>query len=171
MTLAQVAREATARYRFRALMVVTFAGLALILAMVGVFGVLAYSVQQRMREFGVRIALGATTTHVLGLGAGQRGTGDWRRRHHRLGLAMALAQMVATFLFGVPPRDPLTFAAVTIVLAITAASPARCRPSAPHELTRRSRSERSSVAAGQRRRGSGCSLRSAAISSSLARIA
>jgi putative ABC transport system permease protein len=121
VTLAQVAREATARYRFRALMVVTFAGLALILAMVGVFGVLAYSVQQRMREFGVRIALGATTTHVLGLVLGSAARVIGVGVIIGLGLAMALAQMVATFLFGVPPRDPLTFAAVTIVLAITAA--------------------------------------------------
>jgi putative ABC transport system permease protein len=121
VTLAQIAREATARYRFRAVMVVTFAGLALVLAMVGVFGVLAYSVQQRTREFGVRIALGATTTHVLGLVLGSAARVIGAGVLIGLVLAIAFAQAVSTFLFGVPPRDPVTFAAVTIVLAITAA--------------------------------------------------
>src|SRR6185295_6202156 len=53
MTLQDVAWEATERHRFRAVMVMTFAGLALLLAMVGVFGILAYSVQQRVRDFAV----------------------------------------------------------------------------------------------------------------------
>ena len=70
MTLDDVAWEATARHRFRAVLVTTFAGLALLLAMVGLFGVLAYSVQQRVRDFGVRRALGATTGDVLRLVAG-----------------------------------------------------------------------------------------------------
>ena len=67
ITLDDVASEATGRQRFRAWLVMTFAGLALMLAMVGVFGIIAYSVQQRIREFGVRIALGASTGTVLGL--------------------------------------------------------------------------------------------------------
>jgi putative ABC transport system permease protein len=121
VTLAQVAQEATARYRFRAVLVVTFAALALVLAAVGVFGVLAYSVQQRMREFAVRIALGATTTNVLSLvmrsAARMIGTGAALG----LGAALILAQAVSAFLFGVAPRDPLTFLSVTAVLAITAA--------------------------------------------------
>jgi putative ABC transport system permease protein len=121
VTLAGVAREATARYRFRAMIVVTFAGLALVLAMVGVFGVLAYAVQQRNREFGVRIALGATTTDVMSLvfanAARLIGTGIVVG----IALAVAFAHAVATFLFGVPPRDPLTFASVAIVLTVTAA--------------------------------------------------
>ena len=109
------------RPRFRAAMVTTFATLALILAMVGVFGVLAYSVQQRRREFGVRMALGATTSNVLGLvlrNAGRLiGTGAL------LGLVSAalFAQSISTFLFGVRPLDPLTFAGVIAVLGATAA--------------------------------------------------
>ena len=66
-TLETVAREATARYRFRAVLVVMFAGLALVLALGGLFGVLAYVVQQRQREFGLRLALGATPADVLQL--------------------------------------------------------------------------------------------------------
>jgi|RhiMethySRZTD1v2_1073278.scaffolds.fasta_scaffold00350_17 putative ABC transport system permease protein len=120
-TMDQVAWEATGRQRFRAVMVMAFAALALMLAMVGVFGVLAYSVQQRTREFGVRIALGASAGSVLGIvlrnavrliGAGAV-----------VGLILAalLAQSIATFLFGVRPLDPLTFGAVVIVLGLTAA--------------------------------------------------
>src|SRR4029450_2246515 len=67
MTLEDIAWAATGRHRFRAVMVVPFAGLALVLAMVGVFGMLAYAVQQHVRDFGVRRALGATTKDVLRL--------------------------------------------------------------------------------------------------------
>ena len=65
LTLEDIAWAATGRHRFRAVMVVAFAALALVLAMVGVFGILAYSVQQHVREFGLRRALGATTADVL----------------------------------------------------------------------------------------------------------
>jgi putative ABC transport system permease protein len=121
VTLDQIAREATARYRFRAVMVVTFAGLALVLAMVGVFGVLAYSVQQRSREFGVRIALGATTTNVLGLVLGGAARVIGIGAVIGLMAAAALGQSISTFLFGVQPIDPVTFASVAAVLALTAA--------------------------------------------------
>ena len=118
-TLADVEWRAIARPRFRATLVTTFAGLALVLAMVGVFGVLAYSVQQRWREFGVRIALGASVGHVLGIvgraAAGMVGVGLV------VGLigAMALARFVSSFLFGVQPWDVVTFGAVAAVLAVT----------------------------------------------------
>ena len=121
VTLEQITSEATARYRFRAVMVVTFAGLALALAMVGVFGVLGYSVQQRTREFGVRIALGASTANVLGLVLGSAARLIGVGIVVGLTLALAFAQAVGAFLVGVAPRDPATFAAVTIVLTITAA--------------------------------------------------
>ncbi len=120
VTLGHVAREATARYRFRAVMVVTFAGLALLLSMVGVFGVLAYSVQQRTREFGVRIALGATPGDVLRLVL----AGAWRviATGAAVGLVLAagLSQTISSFLFGVQAMDPITFASVTGLLMVTA---------------------------------------------------
>jgi ABC-type antimicrobial peptide transport system permease subunit len=89
--------------------------------MVGVFGVLAYSVQQRTREFGVRIALGASTANVLHLVLGSAARLIGVGIVIGLTLALAFAQAVGSFLVGVPPRDPATFALVTIVLAITAA--------------------------------------------------
>jgi len=122
MTLDDVARAATSRHRFRAVAVVTFAGLALVLAMVGVFGVMAYSIQQRVREFGVRMALGATRADmlrlVLGSAAGVVAAGT------AVGLVLAsfLSRLLGTMLFGVQPLDLPTFAAVIAVLALTAAS-------------------------------------------------
>jgi putative ABC transport system permease protein len=121
MTLDDIASEATSRHRFRAVMVMTFAGLALLLAMVGVFGVLAYSVQQRTREFGVRMALGASLTDVLRLVVGSAVRLIAAGAAIGLAVAAVLGRLLATVLFGVQPLDPLTFASVTIVLALTAA--------------------------------------------------
>ena len=120
-TLADLAAESTARYRFRAVMAGTFAGLALLVAMVGVFGVLAQSVEQRRREFGVRIALGASSSDVLRLVLGSAARVIVSGAVVGLVLAAALSQSIATFLFGVQPLDPVTFAAVMGVIAITAA--------------------------------------------------
>ena len=82
-TLEDVEWAATGRHRFRAVLVAAFAALAVTLAMVGVFGILAYSVQQRMRDFGVRRALGATTSDVMRLVDRQRGALDRRWDRHR----------------------------------------------------------------------------------------
>ena len=121
MTLEDIAWAATGRHRFRAVMVIAFAALALVLAMVGVIGILAYSVQQHVRDFGVRRALGATTHDVLRLvitdAARVVATGA------AIGLALAAVggRLIQTMLFGVRPLDLATFAFVTIVLGITAA--------------------------------------------------
>jgi putative ABC transport system permease protein len=120
-TMDQVAWDATARPRFRAVMVMTFAALALLLAMVGVFGVLSYSVQQRIREFGVRIALGASAGTILKMVLAGAARVIGAGALIGLVLAAILAQTIATFLFGVKPLDPLTFVAVVVVLGITAA--------------------------------------------------
>ena len=111
-----VAAEATSRPRFRAVLVGTFAALALGLAMVGVFGLLAYSVQQRVREFGVRIAMGAATSDVMRLVLGNAA------KLTLIGLVIGLAgaarsvAIVTTLVYPVRPLDPVTFVAVPIVL-------------------------------------------------------
>jgi putative ABC transport system permease protein len=117
-TLEDVAWMATGRYRFRAALVTTFAALALVLAMVGVFGVLGYSVQQRWREFGIRRALGATTRDVLTLVVG--GGGRLVLLGTAIGLAAAAAsgRTITAFLFGVEPLDPMTFAIVALILVL-----------------------------------------------------
>ncbi len=120
MTLEDVVWEATARHRFRALLVMTFAGLALMLAMVGVFGILAYSVQQRVRDFAVRRALGATTADVLRLVATNAVRVVAAGAIIGLGLSSIMGRLLTTMLFRVEPWDPVTFLSVTIVLAITA---------------------------------------------------
>jgi putative ABC transport system permease protein len=120
-TLTDLANLTTAPHRFRAVLVGTFSALALVLAMVGIFGVLAYSVEQRAREFGVRIALGATRTNVmrLVLGSGARVVAIGGLVG--LAAAAALSRTISMFLVGVEPLDPATFGSVALILAVTAA--------------------------------------------------
>ena len=120
MTLDDIAWSATGRYRFRAVLVMTFAALALVLAMVGVFGVLGYAVQQRSREFGLRMALGATSGNVLRLVLGSASRLVLTGAAIGLAVSLAFARTISTFLFGVPPLDPVTVAAVAVLLIITA---------------------------------------------------
>jgi putative ABC transport system permease protein len=122
MTLEDVAREATSRHRFRAVLVMTFAGLALLLAMIGVFGVLAYTVQLRIRDFGVRRALGATTGDVFRLVVGNAGRVIATGAAIGLILSAMLGRLLTSVLFGVQPLDPMTFASVMVVLGLTAAA-------------------------------------------------
>jgi len=119
-TLDDIAWDATGRYRFRAVLVMTFATVALVLSMVGVFGVLGYAVQQRSREFGVRIALGATGGNVVRLVLGSASRLVLTGLVIGLVLAIVSARTISAFLFGVPPLDPLTFGGVVVLLAVTA---------------------------------------------------
>jgi ABC-type antimicrobial peptide transport system permease subunit len=106
--------------RFRAGLTGAFAALALTLAAVGIFGVLAFSVSQRTREFGIRMALGAQSTAVLrmvlrealAIAAAGIATG--------LIAAAALTRSLASLLFGVAPLDLLTFAGAAALLATVA---------------------------------------------------
>jgi putative ABC transport system permease protein len=119
-TIEVLAIQSTAGYRFRASMVGTFAGLALVLAMVGVFGVLAYTVQQRQREIGVRMALGATSARVMWLVFRDAGAMIAAGAAVGVGLAALSGHVIATFLIGVDPLDPLTFLSVPVVILLTA---------------------------------------------------
>uniref|UniRef100_A0A832IBI4 ABC transporter permease n=1 Tax=Eiseniibacteriota bacterium TaxID=2212470 RepID=A0A832IBI4_UNCEI len=102
----------------------TFAALALVIAAVGIYGVMAYSVSQRTQEIGIRMALGAAPQHVLRMVVGQAmrlalvGCG--------LGLAAAygLTRLMAAFLFNVSPNDPPTFAGVALILGLSAVTAA-----------------------------------------------
>jgi putative ABC transport system permease protein len=119
-TMDQLLAGTLSRSRFTMLVLGVFAALALVLACVGIYGVIAYSVTQRTQEFGIRMALGANRRDVfrLVLGQGTRltlvGIG--------LGIAAALVvtQLMATLLYGVKATDPLTFIAVALLLAIVA---------------------------------------------------
>jgi putative ABC transport system permease protein len=121
MTLEDIAWTATSRHRFRAVMVVAFAALALVLALVGVVGILAYSVQQHVRDFGVRRALGATTSDVIRLVVTDAARVVAAGAVIGLALSAASGRLIQTLLFGVSSLDLQTFAMVTIVLAIAAA--------------------------------------------------
>ena len=120
-TLEDVEWVATGRHRFRAVLVASFAALAVTLAMVGVFGILAYSVQQRVRDFGVRRALGATSNDVVRLVVGDASRVILIGAVIGLVLSAVLGRMITSMLFGVQPLDATTFGAVIAVLGVTAA--------------------------------------------------
>jgi putative ABC transport system permease protein len=121
-TMATIAGDATSRQRFRAVLVGAFAVLALTLATVGVFGVLSQSVQQRMREFGVRIALGASRQHVIGLVLSHATRITFGGLIAGLALAAMLGRLLATLIYPVTPLDSVTFVVVPIVAVLTAAA-------------------------------------------------
>lgn len=117
-TLASRVSDAMAQARFSALLLTLFASAALVLAVLGIYGVMAFGVSQRTREIGIRIALGAERRDVLrlvvGEGAALTGLGL------ALGLVAALLAMrlLRSLLYDVAPSDPVTFAAVVAVLGV-----------------------------------------------------
>jgi putative ABC transport system permease protein len=120
-TIATIAHEATARPRFRAVLVGAFAFLALTLATVGVFGVLSQLVQQRMREFGVRIALGASRQNVIGLVVRHAARITTIGLAAGLCLAFMLGRLLATLIFPIAPTDPIAYTVAPLVAIFTAA--------------------------------------------------
>jgi putative ABC transport system permease protein len=119
-TMDQALARSMAGDRLLAVLLGTFAGLALLLAAIGLFGVLSYAMAQRNRELGIRLALGAQRSDVLRLVA--RETVPMVGSGVIIGLvaALGLTRFVRTMLYQVQPNDPATFAAVAITLAIVA---------------------------------------------------
>jgi putative ABC transport system permease protein len=116
----EVVADATQDTREQTIMLGIFAALALLLASVGIYGVMAYVVTQRTHEIGVRMALGAQQHDVLRLvlGEGSRLTASGVAIG--LAAAFALTRLLRSLLFGVSASDPLTFAGVSILLALVA---------------------------------------------------
>ena len=119
-TMASHARAALAADRMIAVMLGFFAAVALALAAVGIYGVLAYSVAQRTREIGIRVALGAGRADILRLVVGQGMALVLLGTAVGLGLALALSRLFAGLLFGVGASDPATLTAITLLLAAVA---------------------------------------------------
>jgi len=102
--------------RFNVLLLGAFAGLALVLAAVGIYGVLSYTVRRRVREIGIRVALGASHSDVLRLVVTDGMKPILLGVALGLAAALALSRVVASLIFGVRATDPLTFAAVALLL-------------------------------------------------------
>jgi putative ABC transport system permease protein len=120
-TMGEIVGNSVAQRRLTMLLLSIFAGLALVLAAVGIYGVIGYSVSQRTQEIGIRMALGAPRAAVMRMVVGQAMMLAF------IGLAVGavgawlLTRLMEKLLFGVTPSDPLTFAAVSALLALVAA--------------------------------------------------
>jgi predicted permease len=119
-TMTQHLELSVGNARALAALISSFGLLALLLALVGVYGVMSYSVVRRTHEFGIRVALGARTSTILGmvLGQGLRMTGIGIVAG--LLLASGVTRVLSGFLYGVSPLDPVAFAGVSLALAVTA---------------------------------------------------
>ncbi len=119
-TMDQTAREALSRWRFTTMLLASFAGVAILLAAVGLHGLLTFLVARRTREIGVRVAMGATRRGILSMILGQG------MRLVVVGLmlgllaATALSTLLGSLLFGVTSTDPLTYAVAAMTLLFTA---------------------------------------------------
>jgi putative ABC transport system permease protein len=116
-TMQDVVGDSLSQQRFNMLLLAVFAGFALLLAAIGIFSVLSYSVKRRVREIGIRMALGAQVRDVLRLVVveGMRPT----LIGVAIGMAgaLALGRVLANLIYGVKPTDPITFGAVSVLLA------------------------------------------------------
>lgn len=119
-TMEQVIAEAISRQTFNMILLSVFAGIALLLAASGIYGVMSYSVQQRTQEIGIRMALGAGRGGVLKLIVGHGMKLAGLGVVTGLALAYGLTRVLASLLFGVKASDPLTFGLVAGMLALTA---------------------------------------------------
>src|SRR5258708_1411261 len=119
-TMDELMAQSTASADFRMLLLTIFSGAALLLAAIGIYGMMAYSVQQRSQEIGIRLALGAESSHVQNMMVRQG------MRLALIGVAIGIAaasgltRLIAGFLFRVQPLDPLAFTMMPLLLSAVA---------------------------------------------------
>jgi len=118
-TMEEIALEPIKQQRMVMALLMSFACLTLVLSALGIYGVLSYSIAQRTREIGLRLALGADQGSVLRLVVGTGARLAFFGIATGTAVALALTRMMADLLYGVRPADPATFAVVTMVLAST----------------------------------------------------
>jgi putative ABC transport system permease protein len=116
-TMSEHIGEQTARNRFTSWLMGIFAAVALLLSMVGVYGVMSYAVTRRTQEIGVRMALGADRSQVLLLIVGQGLPLILAGILVGLAVSFGLTRLIRSLLYGVTPTDAFTFATVTALLA------------------------------------------------------
>jgi putative ABC transport system permease protein len=119
-TMTHVIRSSRAGPRFNTILLGGFAGLALVLAAIGVYGVLAYAVARRTHEIGIRMALGAQKRDVLRMVIGQGLKLCLFGVAIGIAGAFAVSRFLSSMLYGVKPTDPLTFVAVSLILIAVA---------------------------------------------------
>ena len=120
-TMRQRAGQATAHRRFQTVLLAAFAGIAVFLALVGLYGLLSYAVRQRTAEIGVRMALGASRSQVVGMVLRQGLALAAAGLAIGLLAAAAVARLAATLIYGVRVLDPVTFAVVPLLTLAAAA--------------------------------------------------
>jgi len=119
-SMEQVVLASTSRQRFNMWLMTVFGASALLLAAIGIYGLMAYSVEQRTQEIGIRLALGAEGSRVQNMVVVQG------MRLALIGVVVGIAasfgltRLISSFLFGVAPRDPLVFVAVPLLLSLVA---------------------------------------------------
>ena len=119
-TMEQIVGDSLARQDFNMVLLTVFAAVALLLAAIGIYGLMAYTVQQRTQEIGIRMALGARRPDMLKLVMVQGMKLALGGLVLGLGLSYALTGLLQSMLFGVKATDPVTFAAVAVLLALVA---------------------------------------------------
>jgi putative ABC transport system permease protein len=123
-TMEEVMTMSTAQRRVTMVLIVAFALLALVLAAVGIYGVISYSVTQRTQEIGIRMALGAERATVMRMVIGQAMVLAGAGVVAGMAGAWSLTRLMQKLLFGVEPSDPMTFGTVAAVLGLVAAAAA-----------------------------------------------
>jgi putative ABC transport system permease protein len=119
-TMEQIISRSLAERRFTMLMLIIFAATALLLAAVGIYGVMSYAVTRRIHELGIRAALGASHGEIVGLVLRQGMKLAAIGMAGGLVAALALTRFMADLLYGVRPADPATLVAVTLLLGAIA---------------------------------------------------